>query len=73
MSQQTWLDRKPPAPSLATLLNFADHHEAWVRCMGCDDLFIAVYPAKANPNRLRCRCGAKDSQVVRYVRYHYKQ
>lgn len=70
MGMEEWLNPQPPK---AEFVDLSDHHEAVIRCMVCDQVFLGFYPPKANPNRLRCTCGGKDSQVVRYIRFHYRQ
>lgn len=72
---QSWLDRIPPKRKRTRdISEFPDHHLAAFRCMLCDEVWNAVYPLAADPMRMQCRsCGAKDSEMIVYLKRIWKQ
>lgn len=64
----------PELPKLREVADFPNHHHVVVRCVICDWVWEALYPSKGNPELLQCsKCGAQDSQIVKYLRYVYLQ
>lgn len=72
---QSWTDRTvAPLRRKHDITDYPDYHVAKVRCIGCNNTAIAVYPPECNVLRMECpECGTRESEIVRYIKRVWKQ
>ena len=47
---------------------------ARIACQSCGTTWEAVYPKQTNPKQMECyNCKAKDSEIVRYIKFIHIQ
>lgn len=74
---ESWENRQEPEPNLLQAFNeadYPDHHLARVECLNCGAVSKVLYPNGCNVLRMLCpHCGARETEVVKYLKRIWKQ